>query len=89
MAESRPDPKSSARSVPGRYSQALRARRHLAPVQTGVNEPRSRRQRIDDQVYALESDLSDGMVVSDRELEAIARLLGDELEGVLSGPGRS
>jgi hypothetical protein len=89
MAESRPGPKSSARSVPGRYSQARRARRQLAPVQTGVYELRSTRQRIDDQVYALESDLSGGMVVSDQELDAIARLLGDELEGILSGPGRS
>ena len=75
--------------MPGRYSQALRARSHLAPVQTGVHEPRSTRQRIDDQVYALESDLSDGMVVSNQELDAIARLLGDELQRVLSGSGSS
>jgi hypothetical protein len=61
----------------------------LAPVQTGVREPRSTRQRIDDQVYALESDLSDGMVVSNQELDAIARLLGDELQRVLSGSGSS
>jgi hypothetical protein len=42
-------------------------------------------ERGDDQPYMLESDLSGDRVAGDQELRAIERLLGDELEGILSG----
>jgi len=42
-------------------------------------------ERGDSRHYTLESDLSDDRVARDHELRAIERLLGDELEGILSG----
>jgi hypothetical protein len=46
------------------------------------------RRRVDDRVCEIESDLSGHMVVDDKELDAITRLLDDELEKLLSGiPG--
>jgi hypothetical protein len=40
---------------------------------------------LHDQICKVDSDLSDDMAVSDKELDAIARLLGDELEELLFG----
>jgi hypothetical protein len=44
--------------------------------------------RVDDCVCDIDSDLCGHMVVRDKELDAITRLLGDELEGLLSNISR-
>ena len=85
MADSPTDRKSKARGV--RKRSCPQTRSNLASVQTDTHKLRSTHQ-VDEQLYALESDLSDGMEVSDRELDAIAQLLGDELEQILSDVGR-
>lgn len=41
---------------------------------------KTRKQRIDNRVYALESDLRENMPVSDRELDALTLLLGPDLK---------
>ena len=70
MAESRPLPKTSVRSVPvaGQRRPGLRGR-----------------QRIGDRALAVESDLSCDMAIEDEELDAIARLLGEALDRFLAG----
>ena len=85
MADSRPDPKSSAPYEPRRQSQRACVRRDRAPDETGLHDPRAMLERGDSRHYTLESDLSDDRVARDHELRAIERLLGDELEGILSG----
>jgi hypothetical protein len=85
MAESRPLPKTRARSAPKDRPQSRRGRlaSRLAPPAIGA--PRSRRQHIKDRALAVESDLSDSMGVGGQELDAITDLLGDALDDLLAG----
>jgi hypothetical protein len=75
MAESRPSSKTCVRSVPVRQPQQ------------GERRPgcRERCQRIGDRALAVESDLSCDMAIEDKELDAIARLLGEALDELLAG----
>jgi hypothetical protein len=84
MAESRPYRKACPRPP---LQGAARANRASQPDRSPILWSRRRRQCVDDHVYKIDSDLSGDMVVSDQELDAIARLLGEELEKILSGAG--
>ena len=44
-----------------------------------------KRMRVDEQALALDSDLFADMEITAEELDAIARLLADDLEALLSG----
>jgi hypothetical protein len=71
MAESRPQTKASLPTPSAR-------------ITSGVPRRDWRGYDVGDRVPAIESELSSDTVVSDSELDAIARLLGDELEKLLS-----
>jgi len=60
-------------------------RRDQAPAEIGLHDPRAMLKHGDSQLYVLESDLSGDRVAGDHELRAIEWLLGDELDGILSG----
>lgn len=51
----------------------------------GRGIPATRRLRADDQAIALECDLSGDQEITTEDLDAIARLLGDDLKAFLSG----
>ncbi len=53
------------------------------PARNGL--PARRRQRVVDRELTLESELSDDLGITDEELDAIGRLLGDDLKAMLSG----
>jgi hypothetical protein len=86
MAESRASQKASLRTLAEGRPGAPGKRSQLS-VYSPVVVPRRRRPRVDDHFYEIESDLSGDMAVSEQELDAIARLLGDEIEELLSGGG--
>jgi hypothetical protein len=84
MAESRAYRKARLRPP---LQELAGANRASQPDRSPILWSRRRRPRVDDHVYEIDSDLSCDMVVSDQELDAIARLLGEELEKLLSGAG--
>jgi hypothetical protein len=47
--------------------------------------PRRRYQHSEDRALAVESELSEGMVVGEQELDAITDLLGGALDDLLAG----
>jgi hypothetical protein len=77
MAESRSDPNRDDRNMSGQSPRNL-------PERDSARRALNRRFRCDDRAYQIESDLSATMVVSARELDAIIRLLGTALDGILS-----
>jgi hypothetical protein len=59
-------------------------RRNPNVCAAGKTVPVRRRQRVDEQAIAMESELSPDMETTVEELDAIARLLGDDLKAILS-----
>jgi len=85
MAESRSLPQARARTAPDGPPQRRRARVAARPAPPAIGAPRRRCQYIKDRALAVESELSGDMAVVDKELDAIARLLGDALHDLLVG----
>jgi hypothetical protein len=56
------------------------------PTLPATRTPRRRYQPGEDRALAVESDLSEGMVIQEQELDAIAALLGGALDDLLAGP---
>jgi hypothetical protein len=61
-----------------------RSRHVPIPCAAGRNTLAQSRLHVDERPLALESDLSTDMEITAEELDAIARLLGDELNTFLS-----
>jgi hypothetical protein len=57
--------------------------RHRASVQNDQPLPKRGRRARPEPCYAVESDLSPEMPISSEELEAVARLLGSDLDRFL------
>jgi hypothetical protein len=88
MAEPHSNPKGAVRNTPGRSSETPQ-RPEVASGRACLQPAWNTGSRGDDRAFALESDLSADMVVSDHELDAVCRLLGDELDHVLQSSERS
>jgi hypothetical protein len=82
MAEVRSDRNRDVRDTLGRSPQNLPGQDTSSQLR--ALRTRNKRFHYDDQAYQIENDLSAAMVVSARELDAIVRLLGDALDGILS-----
>jgi hypothetical protein len=61
----------------------------MARFRTNAQYSRRRQQRDKEPPPLIESDLSAEMAISHQELEAILRLLGDELDDILLDAGRN
>lgn len=85
MAESRLLPKTCARSGPEERPQRRRGQLDPRPAPPAICTPCRRYQHIKDRALAVESQLSEGMVVGEQELDAITDLLGGALEDLLAG----
>lgn len=86
MAESRSLPKTCAGSRPDEHPQTRRKPLEPRPTLPATRTPGRRYQPGEDQALAVESDLSEGMVIQEQELDAIAALLGGALDDLLAGP---
>lgn len=82
MAESRPSSKTRAHPGPERRRQGRPRQPTSRAAISTLHRPC---QHIKDPALGLESDLSSDMAVGDRELDTIARLLGDALDELLFG----
>jgi len=87
MADSRPNQKGRSPGAPGKQS-PVRLRPTSRALQLPEGRPHGSCEDREGPPFAVESDLSDDMVVRDQELDAIIRLLGGALDNVLSGTGR-
>jgi hypothetical protein len=85
MAESRPLPKTRTNPDPERRPPGRPQQPASRPAPHAICTTRRRRQDIKDRASELESDLSGDMVVGDRELDAIIRLLGDAMDDLFAG----
>jgi hypothetical protein len=86
MADSRPNQKGRSPGAPDKQSPVLRPTSRALQLPEG--RPHGSCEDREGPPFAVESDLSGDMVVRDQELDAIIRLLGGALDGVLSGTGR-
>jgi hypothetical protein len=86
MADSRPNQRSRSPGAPDEQSPV-----RLRPTSRALKVPEGRAHRScedrEGPPVAVESELSGDMVVRDRELDAVIRLLGGALDDVLSGTG--
>jgi hypothetical protein len=85
MAESRSLSKTCAGSAPEERPQRRQGQLEPRPAFPAIRMPRRRYQHSEDRALAVESELSEGMVVGEQELDAITDLLGGALDDLLAG----
>lgn len=85
MAESHSLPTTCARSQLDERPQTRPGPLEPRPTLPAIRMPRRRYQPSEDRALAVESDLSEGMVIQEQELDAITALLGGALDDLIAG----